>query len=508
MTTARLLDLDEAERLETLHDYQILDTPPEAAFERIARLTARLFTAPVALVTLVDADRQWVKAHAGTEISETSRASSFCAHTIQDEHVLVVADATVDSRFENNDLVTGPPHVRFYAGAPLRAPNGHYLGGLCVIDTEPRLFSDEDKHLLQDLASMVMDEMELRRIARELRERESVLAQTMQSNNQLAVAINSLSSGVVITDPYQPDSPIIFANPGFYSTTAYSEAEVIGFNCRFLQGPDTDPEDVKAIRKAIAERQPFSRVLLNYRKDGTPFMNELIINPVFNKDGDLTHFVGLQNDVTEREQSKRLLEDRVQQRTTELRESQIEILTRLARAAEFRDDDTGQHTQRVARTSALLARKLNLPLEQIELIQQAAPLHDVGKISIPDSILLKPSKLTDEEFTIMKSHAAAGAALLSDGHSDVVRVAERIAGSHHERWDGRGYPNQLADEAIPIEGRILTVADVFDALTHERPYKKAWPVAEAVAEIKRQSGHQFDPDIVEAFLHLPHNDLL
>ena len=499
---------NEADRLETLRDYQILDTPPAAAFERIACLATRLFAVPIALVAFLDAERQWVKTCVGAEVAQMPRASSFCAHTIQEEQVMVVADATADPRFASNEWVTGPHRVRFYAGAPLRTPNGHNLGALCVIDVKPRSFGDEEKQLLQDLAAMIVDEMELRRVARELREREFALAQIVQSNNQLAVAVNSLTSGVVITDPHQPDSPIIFANPGFYDTTLYSEAEVIGFNCRFLQGPDTDPEDVKAIREAIAARQPFSRVLLNYRKDGTPFMNELIINPVFDDAGELLSFVGLQNDVTERVQSKRLLENRVQQRTTELRESQIEILTRLARAAEFRDDDTGQHTQRVARTSALLAQALGLSHEQVELIQQAAPLHDVGKISISDLILLKPDKLTDEEFTIMKSHAAAGAALLSDGHSDVVRVAELIAGSHHERWDGRGYPQQLAGEAIPLEARILTVADVFDALTHARPYKKAWPVADAVAEIQRQSGHQFDPDIVQAFLTLSHHELL
>ena len=498
----------EAERLETLRDYQILDTPPEAAFERIVRLTARLFNVPGAQVTLVDAERQWIKACIGGGIYESPRFSSLCSHTIEDERVMVVEDAAADPRFRDNEWVTGPHRIRFYAGAPLRAPNGHNLGALCVTDTKARSFSPEEKELLQDLATMIVDEMEFRRVARDLREREAVLAQTMQFNNQLAVAVNSLSSGVVITDPHQPDSPIIFANPGFYNTTLYSQEEVIGYNCRFLQGSDTDPQTVDEIRAAIASCEPFEKVILNHRKDGTPFMNELIINPVFDENGELTNFVGLQNDVTERENSKRLLEERVLQRTEELRESQIEILTRLARAAEFRDDDTGQHTQRVARTSALLARSLGLSEKQIEIIQQAAPLHDVGKISIPDSILLKPGKLTDEEFAIMKSHAAAGAALLSDGHSDVVRMAEHIAGSHHERWDGSGYPRQLAGTAIPLEGRILTVADVFDALTHERPYKKAWPVEEAVQEIKRQSGRQFDPEIVEAFLNLSHHELL
>jgi putative two-component system response regulator len=202
------------------------------------------------------------------------------------------------------------------------------------------------------------------------------------------------------------------------------------------------------------------------------------------------------------------LEQRVRERTTQLAQSQMEVLTRLARAAEFRDDDTGQHTQRVGQTAALLCQQLRLPAEQVELVRQAAPLHDVGKIGISDLILLKPGKLTNEEFATMKTHAAIGAALLSGGNSELVQIAERIAGTHHERWDGRGYPQGLSSESIPIEGRILAIADVFDALTHERPYKNAWPVEEAVAEIARQSGSQFDPQVVEAFLALPHDDLL
>jgi putative two-component system response regulator len=149
--------------------------------------------------------------------------------------------------------------------------------------------------------------------------------------------------------------------------------------------------------------------------------------------------------------------------------------------------------------AALLAQALELPEEQVEIIRRAAPLHDVGKIGISDTILLKPGKLTEEEFTTMKSHAAIGARLLTGGRSSFVNVAEIIAGSHHERWDGNGYPNKLAGEDIPIEGRIVAITDVFDALTHERPYKKAWSVEEAQAEIEKQSGKQFDPRVVEAF---------
>jgi putative two-component system response regulator len=186
-----------------------------------------------------------------------------------------------------------------------------------------------------------------------------------------------------------------------------------------------------------------------------------------------------------------------------LEESQIEVLNRLAQAAELRDDDTGQHTQRVGALAARLAQQLGLSEEHVALIRRAAPLHDVGKIGISDTILLKPGRLTPEEFEIMKKHAAIGGALLADGQSPFVRAAETIALFHHERYDGKGYPHGLAGQDIPLEGRILSVVDVFDALTHERPYKKAWPVEEALQEIQKQKGSQFDPEIVDAFLSIP-----
>jgi PAS domain S-box-containing protein len=509
------LPANEAERLQALRDYDILDTPPEAAFERLTSLAARLFDMPIALVSLVDADRQWFKACFGVDLRETSRELSFCAYTILSDDVMVVPNAVDDPRFLSNAVVTGSAHIRFYAGAPLKTPSGQNLGSLCVVDSIPREFSSAQQALLADLAAVVVDELELRRTARGLREAaaalqksESVLRQTLRENSQLTVAIGSLTSGVLITDPSLPDNPIIFANPGFYAITGYCAQEIIGRNCRFLQGPDTDRAMVQEIRDAIAERRPFAGVILNYRKDGTPFVDELAINPVFDDTGELLSFVGLQNDVTEREQSRQLLEQRVSERTSDLAQSQTEVLNRLARAAEFRDDDTGQHTQRVGRTTALLAQTLGMATEQVALIRQAAPLHDVGKIAISDLILLKPGRLTEEELAVMKTHAMVGATLLSGGSSEVVQMAERIAGSHHERWDGKGYPRQLAGEAIPLEARLLAVADVFDALTHERPYKKAWPVQDAVAEIARQSGEQFDPRVVEAFLTLPHETLI
>ena len=200
------------------------------------------------------------------------------------------------------------------------------------------------------------------------------------------------------------------------------------------------------------------------------------------------------------------LEDRVKERTKELEESYIETFERLALAAEYRDDDTGQHTLRVGRTAALLAQELSLPSEQVELLERAAGLHDVGKIGIPDSILLAPRKLTTEEFDVVKTHTVIGARILSGSRSPLLSMAEEIAWSHHERWDGRGY-GRLAGEEIPLYGRITTVADVFDALTHKRPYKEAWPLDEAVAEITRQRGEQFDPRVVDAFMAI-HDDVV
>ncbi len=202
------------------------------------------------------------------------------------------------------------------------------------------------------------------------------------------------------------------------------------------------------------------------------------------------------------------LEQRVQERTEDLEEARHEILERLAVAAEFRDDDTGEHTRRVGRTSAMIARAIGLDDESVELIRQAAPLHDIGKIGISDRILLKPGKLTLEERARMQTHVSIGRSILSGSRSPLLQMAEQIASTHHEWWDGSGYMWKLAGNAIPVVGRIVAVADVFDALTHDRPYKQAWPVDRAVAEILKLSGRQFDPGVVEAFSGLDHDELV
>jgi putative two-component system response regulator len=180
--------------------------------------------------------------------------------------------------------------------------------------------------------------------------------------------------------------------------------------------------------------------------------------------------------------------------------SQLQVVQRLALAAEYRDDDTGQHTSRVAELSERIGAALGMPDSELTLLRQAAPLHDVGKIAIADRILLKPGRLTADEFEQMKTHTTLGAEMLARPGFPLLELASQVALTHHERWDGTGYPAGLAGPEIPLVGRIVAVADVFDALTHARPYKRAWPPAAAVAEIREQRHRQFDPAVVDAFL--------
>lgn len=217
------------------------------------------------------------------------------------------------------------------------------------------------------------------------------------------------------------------------------------------------------------------------------------------------------------------LEHEVRQRTEELEQSRMAIIQALAQAAEFRDNETGRHALRVGKFAGAIARQLNLPEEMARLIELAAPLHDVGKIGVSDTVLLKPGKLTPEEFELMqkhcgfgkrvfesirpdelstyRSHTEVGQSLMGVCRTPVLEMAASIALTHHERWDGEGYPLGLAGDSIPIEGRVTSVADVFDALSSKRPYKPPFPFNKCIAILKEGSGTQFDPDVVGAFLN-------
>jgi len=195
-----------------------------------------------------------------------------------------------------------------------------------------------------------------------------------------------------------------------------------------------------------------------------------------------------------------MLAEEVRQATAEIFSREKEAIFRLSKAAEFRDPETGAHIVRMAHYSELIARELGWRNADCDMVLMAAPMHDVGKLGTPDHILLKPGRLTDEEFQVMKQHAQIGWEILRDSSSPMLQMAAEIALSHHEKYDGSGYPRQLAGAAIPLSGRIVAVADVFDALTSSRPYKPAWDIDRAVALLREGRGSHFDPDCVDAFL--------
>lgn len=308
-------------------------------------------------------------------------------------------------------------------------------------------------------------------------------------------------------------------NPAFTRALGFSREEL-------LERPLLEfvhPDDRESTLAAVAEQTERGCGVFEFRNryltnDGSYRWLEWTSCP----DKRAKELIAVARDVTERigleeleAEHTRVLETAVRERTQELEartvdleEARLETLQRLALAAEYRDDQTRHHTQRVGHLAAEIARQLRLGQATIELIRCAAPLHDVGKLAVSDSVLLKPGRLTTEEYLLMQEHTTAGAKLLSGSQSDVLKLGEQIALSHHERWDGSGYPHKLCGEAIPLSGRITAVADVFDALTHERPYKIAWPIQKAVAEINRLSSRQFDPRVVEAFNALDHASLL
>jgi PAS domain S-box-containing protein len=294
-----------------------------------------------------------------------------------------------------------------------------------------------------------------------------------------------------------------WVNEAWTQTLGYSAAELCERNSFEFVHPDDQGRTREELVRQAEEGASVFDFQNRYRaKDGSYVWLEWVSR----RDPDNDQLLAVARDVTDRKRAEEVLasyraelELAVRDRTIELESARHETLRRLALAAEFRDNDTYSHTERVGELSALLAEHLGLPDEQVQLIRLASPLHDVGKLSVRDSILLKPGRLTAAEFEIMKEHTLAGATILGGSRNDVLQLAEQIALSHHERWDGSGYPSGLERDHIPIAARIVSVADVFDALTHIRPYKPAWPIDQALTEIHHGSGTQFDPAVVAAF---------
>lgn len=269
------LPIDENARLSALYRYQILDTPPEDAFERIVRLTEKVFQVPIVLVTFVDAGRQWFKACQGLDITETSRDVSFCAHAILRPEVMVVEDALTDERFRSNPLVTGEPHIRFYAGAPLVTPDGHRLGTLCIIDREPRSLTPSQKAMLADLAALVMDELDLRL---EVQQRRRVERALQASERRYRGLVEHATDWIWEIDA---DNRFTYVSPSVTKLLGYDPEELVGMPLRRVVAPEDASRSADLLARCRREQAAFSLEMIHLRhRDGHDVYAELSGTPV------------------------------------------------------------------------------------------------------------------------------------------------------------------------------------------------------------------------------------
>lgn len=285
---------------------------------------------------------------------------------------------------------------------------------------------------------------------------------------------------------------INYVNESFTHISGYTQAELIGKTHRLLKSGQTPISVFKNIWETITDKKTWKGTLSNKKKNGEIYYVKTTIMPILDENGEIKEFISLREDITD-----------IYKLNEEIEETQKEILFTVGSIAETRSKETGNHVKRVAEYSKILATYAGLDKKQVALLGNASPMHDIGKVAIPDTILNKPGKLTEEESVIMKTHSELGYKMLSASKRPLLKTATTIAYEHHERWDGKGYPRCLKGEEISIEGRIVAIADVFDALGSVRCYKKAWSDEKIFALMKEERGKQFDPHLIDLFfIHL------
>jgi PAS domain S-box-containing protein len=341
-------------------------------------------------------------------------------------------------------------------------------------------------------------------------------------------AIEQSVSPVMITDR---KGIINYTNPAFSTLTGYSIEELIGASPVILKSGHHPKSFYKDLWRTILSGKPWQSEVCNKKKNGELYWEYQCISPIKDNSGKITNFLAIRLDDTKRKEYEiqlKLLTENLQKKNkdfqnhvkaveianmqlrnfseqlhckfNELNEAHLETINRLAYAAEFKDDDTGEHLTRMSQYSFILAQKLGYPEEETMNVLYAAPMHDIGKVGIPDKIMHKNGKLDSQEHDQMKEHTTIGAKILENSQSSLVNLAEKIALSHHEKWDGSGYPAGLAGKDIPQAGQIVALADCFDALTSRRPYKDPYPIDVTRDLIIKEKGKSFDPNIIDAFL--------
>jgi len=282
---------------------------------------------------------------------------------------------------------------------------------------------------------------------------------------------------------------ITYVNDKFVEETGYTKEEVLGKSHNIIRHPDTPKEFFRNLWQTIKSGKIFSDIIKNKRKDGSAYWVDTTIVPIFDDDNNILEYMAIRHDVTDLFNLHK-----------EIEETQKEIVYKMGEIGETRSKETGNHVKRVAYYSKLLAQLYGLSEEEVNNLFTASPMHDIGKVGIPDEILKKPGKLTDSEFKIMKTHSIIGKRILQNSNRPILQAAKIVAYQHHEKWDGTGYPQGLSGENIHIFGRITAVADVFDALGSDRCYKKAWEDERIFQLFKDEKGKHFDPTLVDLFL--------
>ncbi|RXJ75691.1 regulator [Arcobacter sp. F155] len=288
------------------------------------------------------------------------------------------------------------------------------------------------------------------------------------------------------------DRNITFVNEVFCEVSGYSKDELIGKPYSILRDKSISEEeyekDINSMFESMAEKKVLKKKIINQKKDGSIFYCKAISYPLLDRNGEVYEYMGVRHDITDIENLHKELED-----------TQRELIYRLGEVGETRSKETGNHVKRVANYSKILARKYGLSKEEESCLFTASPMHDIGKVGIPDEILNKPGKLDENEWEIMKTHAEIGYEILKNSTRPILKAAAVVSYTHHEKWDGSGYPQGLKGENIHIYGRITAIADVFDALGSDRVYKKAWSLEKILDFFKEQSGKHFDPNLIKIF---------
>lgn len=282
------------------------------------------------------------------------------------------------------------------------------------------------------------------------------------------------------------DGNITYVNDKFCELSKYSRYEVMGKNHRMFRSPDVSDDIYKDLWNTIKSKKTWQGTVKNIAKDGSLYYFEATIIPILDKNNNLIEYISIRTDITKEIELK-----------NDIIETQQEVLSTLGELGEWRSKETGEHVNRVAKFSELLAKAYGCSNEEAQLLKMASPMHDIGKVIIPDKILLKPSRLTNEEFTLMKEHTTYGWEIFNKSSHQLLKAAALIAHEHHEKWDGRGYPRGISGTNIHIFGRITAIADVFDALTHDRVYKKAWCIEDTLKYMLDEKGKSFEPKLVD-----------